>query len=239
MNNTAGSIELLVVLPVYNEEASIRRVISEWFRELSNWTEDFTFLAIDDGSKDSTLEILKKLRHEFGERLEVVSRENRGHGQSCMEGYRTAVERKVPYVFQIDSDGQCDPQYFCHFWRQRNSADAIFGVRRRRDDGWRRVLASSILRTFLLLTERVNCPDANVPYRLIKTDCLAGILPRIPSSFFLANVAVAVLLRRCKGIRHKYIDIHFRERYGGEPKVQLNAFGSRAMELHNQLRTIK
>jgi glycosyltransferase involved in cell wall biosynthesis len=46
--------ELLIVMPVYNEEASVRKVVLEWFTEIEQWTEKFTFLIIDDGSKDST-----------------------------------------------------------------------------------------------------------------------------------------------------------------------------------------
>src|SRR5437764_12833524 len=107
--------ELLVVLPVFNEHESIRKVIIEWNRELQKSTRDFTIVAIDDGSTDDTLKILEKIQGELGGRLEVFSRENRGHGQTCLQGYRLAVERSVPYVFQLDSDGQCDPQYFHQF----------------------------------------------------------------------------------------------------------------------------
>jgi len=125
-----------------------------------------------------------------------------------------ACDRSIPYVFQIDSDGQCDPQYFFRFWRDREKFDVIYGKRVRRDDGWRRSLASLVLRAFLLLFFRVNCVDANVPYRLIRTAILPDVLGLIPRSFFLANVAVAVLLKLKPGVRHSTIAIHFRERYG-------------------------
>lgn len=54
--------ELAIVMPVYNEQASIRKVVREWFEEIQNWTENFVFLVIDDGSKDRTLDILQTLR---------------------------------------------------------------------------------------------------------------------------------------------------------------------------------
>jgi dolichol-phosphate mannosyltransferase len=99
------SPQLLVVLPVFNEEASVRKVVEEWFAELDRVVGGFTLLAIDDGSTDGTLDCLKDLRAEFGARMEYVSRENRGHGQSCLEGYRVAIERGIPFVHQIDSAG--------------------------------------------------------------------------------------------------------------------------------------
>ena len=40
-----SSPELLVVMPVYNEQASVRKVAREFFEEVENWTERFVFLA--------------------------------------------------------------------------------------------------------------------------------------------------------------------------------------------------
>lgn len=230
--------ELIVIMPVFNEQASVRKVVMEWFQEIENWTENFIFLAIDDGSTDGSLGILNRLRAQLGMRFEIISRENRGHGQSCVQGYREAVNRSIPFVLQIDSDGQCDPQYFFRFWRAREQNDVIYGKRTRRDDGWRRVLASLVLKFSLLLVGWVWLVDANVPYRLMRTKILLGKLERLPADFFLANVGLAVLLRRSQDIRHQWIPIRFRERYGGEPSVKLSKFGNKALELLAQLRRI-
>jgi dolichol-phosphate mannosyltransferase len=233
----ADGPELMVVMPVYNEQASVRKVVLEWFQEIENWTENFVFLAIDDGSRDGTLKILERLRSQLGPRLEILSRENRGHGQSCLQGYRTACERDIPYVFQIDSDGQCDPQYFFRFWRNRQKHDVVYGFRVRRDDGWRRQAASLVLKLTLLVFARVYCIDANVPYRLMKTEGLESEVRLIPDDFFLSNVALTVRLRR-RGWRQGVVPIHFRERYGGEPTVRLGKFGEKAFELIRQLRAL-
>ncbi len=224
-------------MPVYNEQASVKKVVTEWFNEIGNWTEHFHFLIINDGSKDDTQSILERLRDKLGPQLEIIHRSNRGHGQSCLEGYRLAMERGIPYVFQLDSDGQCDPQYFFRFWRERERNDVIYGIRKR-DDGFRRIVASFILRALLLLFCRVNCVDANVPYRLMRTSTCGPVISRISADFFLCNVALAVLLRRSPNIRHGKVRIRFRERYGGEPSVPLSKFATRASELIKQLRTI-
>jgi glycosyltransferase involved in cell wall biosynthesis len=235
--DTKTSPELLVVIPVYNEQASIRKVVQEWFEEIENWTENFVFLAINDGSKDESLPILHRLQEKLGNRLEIIDRKNRGHGESCIEGYWAACNRGIPYVFQIDSDGQCNPQYFFRFWRDRQKYDVIYGLRVRRDDGFRRVAASIILKLTLLFFGEVWCADANVPYRLMKTEKLDFILSKIPSEFFLKNVALAVLLKR-DNWSENFIPIHFRERYGGEPSVTLGKFGNKAFELIRQLQKI-
>lgn len=230
---------LLIVMPVYNEQASVRKVVLQWFQEIENWTEDFVFLAINDGSKDNTQKVLERLRQQLGPRLEILNRENRGHGQSCLQGYRIACERQIPFVFQLDSDGQCDPQYWFRFWRIRDHFDVIYGHRVRREDGWRRVVASMILKLTLLIFGRTYCVDANVPYRLIRTSALRDKLDQIPNHFFLANVALSVLMRMDPAIRESRIRIVFRERYGGEPTVRMGKFGEKAFELINQLKALR
>jgi len=230
--------ELLIVMPVYNEQASVRKVVLEWFHELQNWTENFAILAINDGSQDDSLLILRRLAEQLGSRLQILDQANKGHGQSCLVGYREACRRKIPYVFQIDSDGQCDPQYFFRFWRDRESYDVIYGQRVKREDGWRRVLASYALRSTLLWIAQANCIDANVPYRLMRTAQLLPVLDKIPGDFHLANVALAVLLRRDTSWRQASVPIRFRERYGGEPSVRLGKFGEKARELHMQMRQL-
>jgi glycosyltransferase involved in cell wall biosynthesis len=230
------SPELLVVLPVYNEQASVRKVAMEFFEEIENWTERFVFLALDDGSTDNTPAVLERLRTQLGPRFEILRHANRGHGQTCLAGYRIAAERGIPLVLQIDSDGQCDPQYFFRFWRLRDKADVIYGLRTKRDDGFRRVIASMVLRVFLLVGFRVVCLDANVPYRLMKTEKIAPLVDRIGPDFNLANIGLAVALKRAPGIVHAHVPIRFRERYGGEPSVKLSLFGRKAVELFRNIR---
>ena len=230
--------DLVVVMPVYNEQASVRKVVSEWFQEIENWTENFVFVAIDDGSKDGTLSILQRLAEKLGPRLVIRSRENRGHGQTCLEGYRMAREMGAEYAFQIDSDGQCDPQYFFRFWRDREKYDVIYGVRTSRDDGFQRLLVSMVLRAFILVAFGVFCRDANVPYRLLRTARIIATVDSIPPSVFLANAALAVLLAKDRDCRHGYVPIRFRERYGGEPSVKAVVFASKAIEFNRDVRGV-
>jgi dolichol-phosphate mannosyltransferase len=235
---TSSTPEIMVVMPVFNEEAAVRKVVTEWFGEMRKATENFVFVALDDGSTDQTPGLLARLVEELGPRLEVVRHANRGHGQTCLAGYRLAAARGIPFVFQIDSDDQCDPQYFFRIWRLRADYDVIYGKRVKRDDGWLRALVSLALRVTVAAAGGAWCEDANAPYRLMRTPLVAGPLARIPPDFVLANVALAVLLKRDRTIRHGFVPIRFRERYGGEPKVPLRQFGGRAVELVRQLRSL-
>lgn len=230
--------ELLVVLPVYNERASIRHVIDGWMAVLARDVTDFAILAIDDGSTDDSGEILRELQAEHGPRLELLSRGNKGHGQTCLEGYRSAVERRIPYVLQIDSDGQSDPRFFPDFWAIRKEHDVIYG-KRRRLDGWQRKAASLALRTLLRLLENADCTDANVPYRLMDTMACRSGFNAIPPTVGLANVALAVLLKRDGKLRHGWVPIDFPPRFGGEPSVPMGKFMIKGYELFAQLHQLK
>lgn len=198
--------ELLVVMPAYNEQAAITQVVESWFAALDAVVENFVLRVIDDGSKDATRGILEDLQTKLGHRLEIHSRPNRGHGQTCLEGYRDAIGREIPFIFQIDSDGQCDPAYLSAFWDLRHHNDVIYG-RRSREDGLVRFIASFTLRSLVRWIEGVPCVDPNVPYRLMRTAACAPAIQSIPATFDLANIALSVQLARQSGLREATVPI--------------------------------
>jgi glycosyltransferase involved in cell wall biosynthesis len=230
--------ELMVVMPVFNEEGCVEVVLEEWTKELERAGLDYVWLLLDDGSTDRTPAMLARwARENEGDRIEIISRSNRGHGQTCLEGYRRAATQGVPWVFQIDSDGQCDPSFFPAVWEQRHGHDVVYGRRARRRDGWKRVLASSLVRLTVKLATGADCIDANVPYRLMSTANLRPLVESIPSEFDLANIALAVQIQRA-GWREASVPIVFRPRAGGEPSVPLSRFAHKAIELFFQLRRL-
>ena len=213
--------ELAVVIPVYNEEANIANVVSEWTAALGQLGIDYVLLTINDGSRDGTAAALQRLAQENPGRVEPVDKANAGHGLACRTGYEMAVARGAAWTLQIDSDGQCDPSYFAEFWKNRTDADVIFGVRKTRDDGFMRVLISGVCSVVTSALTGLDLKDANVPYRLIRTEALKQALPRIPSDFDMQNVALSLALKRDPALRWRYIPIHFRNRQGGTNSINL------------------
>ena len=230
--------ELIVVIPVFNEEQCVESVLRDWTAALDRSGIDYGVLVLNDGSTDRTLDIMQKHSAEHGAgRVEVLTHANRGHGQTCLAGYRIACQRSIPWVFQIDSDGQCDPSFFPAVWGQRHGHEVVYGRRARRRDGWKRVLSSALVRQVVKLVTGVDCIDANVPYRLMSTTNLLPLVDSIPSDFDLANIALAVQIQRA-GWRETSVPIVFRPRVGGEPSVPLSRFARKAMELVSQLRKL-
>jgi glycosyltransferase involved in cell wall biosynthesis len=233
----ADSLELLVVTPVYNEESSIETVLDEWCKCLDACGLRYAILALDDGSTDQTGEVLQGLRKKWGARIEVVPKKNSGHGRTILQGYLRALDRGVPWIFQIDSDGQCDPRYFPELWAQRDSHDLVAGYRASRDDGASRVLVSLVLRLFVLLLFQTYCRDANVPYRLLRASAVAPLLRKIPADCFFTNVALSILARRA-GLRQKFIPIGFRDRHAGTSTVSYLQLAGHAVRLFRNLREL-
>ncbi len=227
------SPELILIVPVYNEQEAILSVLGEWREELKRNVSNYRILVIDDGSKDRTPEVLATVAWP---EMRVHRHTNRGHGQSCLVGYQEAAREKAAYVFQIDSDGQCDPAGFRKIWELRGQTTAIYGRRTSRADGRSRVLISRVLRWALKLALKTQLNDTNVPFRLYQAEAAAEASRKIPPSFDLANIAMALLLEP-KGFLE--VPIHFRDRVGGHASVRWTGFGKKALQLQRDLRGLK
>jgi glycosyltransferase involved in cell wall biosynthesis len=182
--------------------------------------------VVDDGSTDATPARLAALGWP---ELRVHRHSNRGHGQSCLVGYIEADRMGATYVFQIDSDGQCDPAGFASVWERRE----IGGLRLRPADEPRRrerpggsSAPSCALSLKVARGTRLN--DTNVPFRLYRAPLAAAAARRVPADFNLANIAMALLLEPEGFVE---VPIHFRDRDrrpGGRPDVGVRAQGPAA-----------
>jgi dolichol-phosphate mannosyltransferase len=213
---------LAVVIPIYNEAVAIESVISEWSACLERLGIEYQLILLNDGSNDNTLEVLRHMEGTNPERILVVDKPNSGHGRTCRLGYAAAVgSPTVEWVFQIDSDGQCDPGHFQEFWENRHDADCIFGRRTLREDGKIRALTSMFCNFGATLLGGRDMVDPNVPYRLIRREVLAEALKKIPTSFDLHNVAITFVLKRISDLRWIHVPIRFRDRQGGSSSYNL------------------
>jgi len=187
---------LYIVVPAYNEQENIESVVNDWYpvvesiNKKSN-NEKSRLVIIDDGSKDDTCKILKKLA-KTRPYLESITKENAGHGATVLYGYRHAIKKKADYIFQTDSDGQTLPSEFKQFWDQREKYGAIIGHRNHRKDGLSRIFVTKTLKLVLKMIFGVSVTDANTPFRLMKRELLEKYIDKIPENFNLSNVMLSV-----------------------------------------------
>ncbi|HIA52637.1 MAG TPA: glycosyltransferase family 2 protein [Candidatus Melainabacteria bacterium] len=208
--------ELALVIPVYNEEGTVKDVIDEWYSMLLGQQIDFNLFVLNDGSTDGTRADLDEMQAKLP-LLKVIHKENSGHGQTCIAGYRAAIDSGAVWIMQIDSDGQCETKYFPEFWKAREQGVAVMGFRVNRDDGLDRTLISRVLTFTIFLLSSVYVKDSNVPYRLMHRIDLAEVISKVPPTFYLANVLVSLIYQ--KRFRIKWLSIGFRERPTGKPKA--------------------
>lgn len=235
----ASECSLVVVMPIYNEEANIANVLTEWIEVFEKLDLRFEILAINDGSKDSTLDVLSRFAQKRGRHITVCDKPNSGHGRACRYGYELAIQRSAIWVFQIDSDGQCDPVFFDSFWQSTSEADCIFGIRTTRGDGFARALTSKLCQAATSLAVGMNVKDPNVPYRLIRREALECALSKVPADFDVQNVALTVALKREASLRWKYLPIHFRDRQGGSNSINLRSVARMGLNMLKNLRSMK
>jgi glycosyltransferase involved in cell wall biosynthesis len=188
---------------------------------------------VDDGSTDATTPaVLDRLGQDLPA-LRVLRQSNAGHGQACLTGYRAALEGGARWVLQVDSDGQCDARYFESMWGARGDASAVFGRRRRRQDGLARTIISRALALMVRAATGVRVADANSPYRLMRADALADALARVRPGVYLANILLAVTLQAGPGIT--WVEVGFRARSRPTP-LRLHYFLAQAVRLWGDLR---
>ncbi len=186
-------LQLAVVIPVYNEEACIAQVLGDWTAALDELKIDYRIIALNDGSRDRTQEILGEMPPT--PRLELVDKPNSGHGPTILMGYRSAVQA-AEWVFQCDSDNEMPASHFKRLWEIRDSYDALFGFRTGRKSSIDRKIVSFLSRLVAGMLFGTGVKDVNVPYRLIRAEILEKIISDIPPDTFAPNIIISGML--CK-----------------------------------------
>jgi len=213
-------------------------VVTEWLQAFTSEGITARLFAVNDGSRDNTLPILRRLQLQFPDQLLVLDKPNSGHGRSCRVGYEAALQENSQWILQIDSDGQCDPVFFTFFWAKRNEADCIFGLRVERDDGLMRKLISKAASILTSIITGRDLKDANVPYRLLRHGALERALANVPKNFDIQNVALTVSLKRNPALRWSYVPIRFRARQGGTNSINLPKIARMGFEMLIQIHRV-
>lgn len=127
-----------VVVPIYNEEEIVVQFHEALSQVLKNTNEDWEVVYVNDGSTDSSLDLLKGLQALDPHVVVVELSRNWGHMGAISAGLTTASGRAV---ILMDGDFQDPPAVLPQFieaWR--NGAEIVVGVRRSREER-RKILA--------------------------------------------------------------------------------------------------
>lgn len=112
--------KVLVIVPAYNEAENIQNTIED----IKNNSKDVDYVIINDGSKDNTLEILKKNKYNY-----IDLFQNLGLFGAVQTGLKYALENDYDVAIQFDGDGQHDAKYIKNLVDEIDDNNIVIGSR--------------------------------------------------------------------------------------------------------------
>ncbi len=193
-----AALRRIAVVPAYNEEASIGRVIDE----IRGFDSDFEIVVVDDGSVDGTARVAegrgaRVLRLPF----------NLGIGGAVQTGFRYAYEHEFQLAVRVDGDGQHDAAELPALLEPvlAGEADIAVGSRFTGGDGYRssrsRRLGIRILASVVSALVRQRVTDPTSGFQALNRHAIALFAADYPHDYPEVEATVLVArhrLRRCE-----------------------------------------
>ncbi|MDD7023384.1 MAG: glycosyltransferase family 2 protein [Oscillospiraceae bacterium] len=152
--------DVLVVIPAYNEEQNIERVVDNL---VTNYPQ-FDYVVVNDGSRDSTAEICRKNGYNL---LDLPV--NLGLAGGFQAGLKYAWRNHYAYAIQFDGDGQHRPEYIEGMRRKMEEGyDIVIGSRfvTEKKPKSMRMLGSNLISAAIRLTTGVKLKDPTSGMRM-------------------------------------------------------------------------
>jgi len=157
--------EVAVVLPCHNEEDIIDKVVLEFYEELKGKV-PFEIVVCEDGSKDGTKDVLRRLSKEIPMKA-ILGYERKGYAGGLKDGLRLV---RAKYTFFVDADGQHTARDFWKLYSLRKRYDVVSGWRvKRADNFYRRVMSKSFQLLAKFFFGLPKFKDITAPFKLVET----------------------------------------------------------------------
>lgn len=207
-------MKLSLVVPCYNEEGNVEKFFSEVKRVFDGKVNDYEFVFVNDGSKDKTLDNLKKLYNEQKDsHIQVLSfSRNFGKESAIYAGLNHA---KGDMVCLIDADLQQRPEVVLEMLDIMNSNEDLDCVTAYQDERKESKLMTSLKSMFYKIINgiaEVRFVNGASDFRLIKRAMVDAILEMTEYHRFSKGIFSWV------GFNTEYIPYTVEERESGESK---------------------
>ena len=172
MESDAPSVS--VFFPAYNDAPSIAALVDAAFDVLQQTAPDHEVIVINDGSTDTTGQVLAALERRYGPRLRVVTHpQNRGYGGALRSGFAAATK---DLVFYTDGDGQYDVRELPKLLAAMTSDTGLVnGYKLERNDPAHRIWIGNVYNAFARFLFRIRIRDVDCDFRLIRRHLLEEI----------------------------------------------------------------
>jgi dolichol-phosphate mannosyltransferase len=174
------SVEVSIIVPVFNEEAAIASFLDRVILAAS-FAKDFEVIIINDGSTDLSERIIRDYAQRFPEISLINLSKNSGHMAALTAGFEHS---RGDWILSIDGDGQDPPELLSEMISlcKVNNAEICFMVRRNRDnDSLRHRLFSPLYYQLLRRATQGSAPLQAADFRLMSravVDSLNGLPER-------------------------------------------------------------
>ncbi|MEP6797179.1 MAG: glycosyltransferase family 2 protein [Lapillicoccus sp.] len=201
---------VLVVVPAWNEEATLPLVLAEIRTALP----DVDVLVVDDGSSDATSDVAAR-----GGALVARLPVNLGVGAAMRTGFRYARRHGYAVVVQVDADGQHDPaEVAALLGVLAGGADIAVGARRRDDaaspaHGPRR-WAMSVLSAVVSRVAHARLTDTTSGFKACNERAIDLFAQAFPAEY-LGDTVEALVVAARNGLVIRQVEVTMRARAGG------------------------
>jgi len=125
-----GKIGITIIIPAFNEEENLDRVLKDTLKSLPKYFNDWEIVVIDDGSTDKTGIIADRFAKKF-KTVKVIHQKNGGYSRAMLTGIKAA---KKEYIAYMPADGQFLVEDMRHCFEAMPKNDMILGYRGGRPD---------------------------------------------------------------------------------------------------------
>jgi len=196
-----------VIIPVYNEEQTIEKVLRELGSCLKTHDINHEIIAVNDESTDNTQEILKQI-----DNITLVSHpKNKGYGASLKTGIKKA---KNDWILIIDADATYPIDVIPALVEKTKDYDLIIGSRQEKNKAipLERRYAKIFLNKFASYLAGQKIPDLNSGLRIFKKDIALKYWDLFPEKFSFTSTLTMICLTH--GYETIFVPIEYYKRKG-------------------------
>jgi undecaprenyl-phosphate 4-deoxy-4-formamido-L-arabinose transferase len=179
-----------VVIPVYNEEANLERLMERLEKSLAALSspQDYEIILVDDGSRDRSLEILQELGRSRPRVRVVEMVRNYGQHAAVFAGFEQA---RGEIIVTLDADLQNPPEEIPRLVRVMEEGDweVVGTVREERQDSILRRLPSRLINAVTRKMTKVNLSDWGCMLRAYRRPVVQAMLACQEHSTFIPALA--------------------------------------------------
>jgi glycosyltransferase involved in cell wall biosynthesis len=212
------TIELSIVVPVFNEAESIPELCDGLGGQLDELSQTSEILFVDDGSTDDTYVVLEEMSRKHSRVRAIRFQRNNRKAAALAAGFSAA---RGGIIITMDGDLQDDPAEIRNLLTALEAgSDLVSGWKKERHDPLSKTLPSKLFNLVTSLVSGIRLHDFNCGLKAYRSEVAKDLLPYLYGELYRYIPAIA----HWSGYRVSEIPVNHRRRQYGKSK-----FGSRRL----------